>query len=85
MDTLVIVGEFLSCSVDTGFVLVFPLHHGDLDSVGVSTKNHVAILVAWPRLVAYLRDKNTCAITSTENVGVKGGVYAGCYGTYMHK
>jgi len=31
--------------VDAGFILVLPLHHGDLelDSVGVSTKNHVAI------------------------------------------
>ena len=29
----------------------------------------------------YLRDKNTCARTSTENVGRKGGVYAGRYGT----
>ena len=45
-DTLEIVGEFLSCSVDAGFVLVLPLHHGDLDSVGVSTKDHVAIFVA---------------------------------------
>ena len=41
--TLAIVGEFLNCSVDAGFVLVLPLHHRDLelDSVGV------AILVAW--------------------------------------
>jgi len=41
-----IVGEFLSCSVDAGFVLALPLYHGDLelDSVGV------AILVAWPWL-----------------------------------
>ena len=69
---LAIVGEFLSWSVDAGFVLVLPLHHGDLelDSVGVSTKDHVAILVAWPWLGgAYLRDKNTCARTSAENVG----------------
>jgi len=45
-STLAIVGEFLSCSVDAGFVLVLPLHHRDLelDSVGV------AILVAWPWL-----------------------------------
>jgi len=49
-DTLVIVGEFLSCSVDAGFVLALPLYHGDLDSVGVSTNDHVAILVAWPWL-----------------------------------
>ena len=27
---LVIVGEFLSWSVDAGFVLVLPLHHGNL-------------------------------------------------------
>jgi len=50
----VTVGEFLSWSVDAGFVLALPLlHHGDLielDSVGVSTKDHVAILVAWPWL-----------------------------------
>jgi len=40
-DTLAIVGEFLSWSVDAGFVLALPLHHGDLelDSVGVSAKN----------------------------------------------
>jgi len=50
VDTLVIVGEFLSWSVDAGFVLALPLHHGDLefDSLGVLTKDHVAILVAWP-------------------------------------
>ena len=50
-DTLAIVSEF-HCSVDAGFVLAFPLHHGDLDhdSVGVSMKDHVAILVAWPWL-----------------------------------
>jgi len=48
--SLAIVGEFLSCPVDAGFVLALPLHRGDLDSVGVSTKGHVAILVAWPWL-----------------------------------
>jgi len=47
VDMLAIVGKFLSCSVDAGFVLALPLHHGDLDSVGDSTKDHVAILVAW--------------------------------------
>jgi len=46
VDTLAIVSEFLSCSVDGGFVLALPLHHGDLDSVGVLTKDHIAILVA---------------------------------------
>jgi len=47
---LAIVGEFLSWSVDAGFVLALPLHQGDLelDSVGASTKDHV--LVAWPWL-----------------------------------
>ena len=52
VDTLAIVGEFLSWSVDADFVLVLPLHHGDLDldSVEVLTKHHVAILVAWPWL-----------------------------------
>jgi len=79
-NTLVIVGKFLSCSVDAGFVLALPLHHGglELDSVGV------AILVARPWLRgAYLQDKTTCARTLTENVGVglyaKGGLYAGHY------
>jgi len=45
---LAIVSEFLSWSVDAGFVLALPLHHGDLelDSVGVSTKDRFAILVA---------------------------------------
>jgi len=36
--------------VYAGFVLALPLHHKDLDSVGVSTKDHVAILVVWPCL-----------------------------------
>ena len=47
-----IVGGFLNRSVDTGFVLALPFHHGDLelDSVRLSTKDHVAILVAWPCL-----------------------------------
>jgi len=56
---LAIIGEFLNCFVDAGFILAFPLHHGDLDldSVGVSTKDHVAILVAWPWLGgAYMQD-----------------------------
>ena len=83
-----IVGEFLSWSVDVGFLLVLPLHHGDLelDSVRVSTKSYVAICHGgWG---GYLRDKNTCARTSIENVGrgglyVKGGVYAGRYGTII--
>jgi len=39
----VIVSEFPSYSVDAGFVLLLPLHQGDLDSVGISTKDHVAI------------------------------------------
>ena len=49
-DMLAIVGKFLSWSVSAGFVLALPLHHRDLelDSVGVSTKDHVAVLVAWP-------------------------------------
>jgi len=70
---LAIHGEFLSCSVDTGFILAFPLHHGDLelDSVGVSTKDHVAIfgsmaIYGWG---AYVRDENTYARTLAENVG----------------
>ena len=69
-NMLAIFSEFLSCSVDAGFVLVLPLHHRDLelDSGEVSTKDHVAILVAWPCL-GYLRDKNTRARTLTENVG----------------
>ena len=67
---LVIVGEFLSWPVDAGFILALPLHHEDLelDSVGVSTKDHVAVLCVCV-CVGYLRDENTCARTSTENVG----------------
>ena len=66
VDTLAIVGEFLNCSVDACFVLALPLHHGDLDldSVGVSTKDHVAILVAWPWLGGPISEiKDTCART----------------------
>ena len=46
-NTLAIDGEFLSCSVDAGFVLALPLHHGDLelDSVGVSTKSYLKIML----------------------------------------
>ena len=38
--------------MDTGFVLALPFHRGDLelDRVGLSTKDHAAILVAWPWL-----------------------------------
>jgi len=42
-DMLAIVGEFPSYSVDAGFILALPLHQGDLDSVGISMKDHVAI------------------------------------------
>jgi len=51
-DILAIISEFLSWSVDAAFVLALPLHHGDLelDNVRVSTKNHAAILIAWPWL-----------------------------------
>ena len=58
-DTFAIVGEFLNWSVDVGFVLALPFHHGDpeLDSVGHSTKDHVAILVAGPWLGQELRLK----------------------------
>ena len=59
VDTLAIVGEFLSCSVDTGFILALPLHHGDLDSVGVSMKDHVAVFVAWPWLRGPIREIKT--------------------------
>ena len=47
VNMLVINGEFLTCSVDAGFILVLPLHHGDLehDSVGVSTKNYRKIVL----------------------------------------
>ena len=49
---LAIFDEFLSRSVDAGNVLALPIRYGglELDSVRVSTKDHVAILVAWPRL-----------------------------------
>ena len=93
VDMLAIVGEFLNWSVDAGFILALPFHHSDLDlhSVGLSTKDHVAILVAWPWLGeggegGNLRDKKTCARTLTENVGgggglyAKGDIYAGRYG-----
>ena len=42
-NALVIGGEFLSCSVDAGFVLALPLHHGDLelDSVRASTMSYL--------------------------------------------
>ena len=69
--------------MDASFILVLPLHHGDLelDSIGVSTKNHVAICHGWGA-------KNACASISTENLGgglyVKGGVYAECYGITDH-
>ena len=61
-----------------------PFYHGDLElnSVGLSTKDHVAISVAWPWLGGLFA---RYARTSTANVGgdlyVKGGIYAGHYGT----
>ena len=61
---LAIVSKFLSWSVDAGFVLALPLHHGDLelDCVRVLTKDHVAILHGhgWGSLFA--RQKYLCEI-----------------------
>ena len=64
-----------SGSVDAGFVLALPFHHGDLepDCVGVSMRGR-----------AYARDKNTSARLSAKNAGglcMRGGVFAGHYGT----
>ena len=38
---LMIDGDFFSCSVDAGFILVLPLHHGELEleSIGVLMKS----------------------------------------------
>jgi len=46
-NVLAINSEFLSCSVDAGFVQALPLHHRDLelDSVGVSTKSYLKIML----------------------------------------
>ena len=46
-NMLVIDGEFLRCSVGIGFILALPPHHGDLelDSVGVSTKSYLKIML----------------------------------------
>jgi len=45
VNTLAIDGKFLSCSVNAGFILALPLHHGDLelDSVGVSMKSYLKL------------------------------------------
>ena len=57
VNMLAIDGEFLSCSVDAGFVLALPLHHRDLelDSIGVLTKSYLKImllfLVACPYII----------------------------------
>ena len=74
-NTLAIDGKFLSCSADTGFVLVLPMDHVAM-YFGSMAKQVGG---------AYARDKGTCARTLAENVGggglyVKGGVYAGHYG-----
>jgi len=50
--------------MDAGFVLALPWDL-ELDSVGVLTK---IILIEWPWLGAYTRDKNTCAGTLAKNV-----------------
>ena len=49
-------------SVDAGFILALPFHHGDLepDCVGVSTKG---------RGGAYAWDKNTSARLCAKNAG----------------
>ena len=43
--------------MDAGFILALPLHHGDLelDTVGVSMKDHVAILVSLAFTTCQLR------------------------------
>ena len=58
----------LSGSVDAGFVLALPFHHGDLepDCVEVLTRG------------AYARDKNTSARLCAKNAGgayARGGAY----------
>ena len=61
-NTLAIDGEFLSCSVDAGFILMLPLHHGDLENCQCRNfdkelpEDHVAFLVAWPQLVGPIRN-----------------------------
>jgi len=62
--------------VDTGFVLALPLHHRglELDSVGISTKDHIAVLVAWPWLGG---------VRCVGGVFGRGGVYAGRYGNIL--
>ena len=53
----------LSGSVDAGFILALPVHHGDLepDCVGVSTRKGGG----W----AYVRDENTSVRLCTKNAG----------------
>ena len=60
LNKLLIDREMFSCSVDAGFVLALPFHHGDLepDCAGVSTRG------------AYARDTNTSARLSAKNAGV---------------
>ena len=71
--------EMFSNSVDAGFILVLPFHHGGLepDYVGVSTRGGRAY--AW--------DEDTSARLSTKNAGGAyaqggGGIFAGHYGMY---
>ena len=64
-DTLVIVGELLSWSVDAGFVraLLLPWRHWTWQCRSFNEKSFAMVGGA------YLRDKSTCARTSTGNVG----------------
>jgi len=83
LNMLAINGEILSCSVDAGFVLALPLHHGDLelDSVGVLAKSYLKILLLlWYHghgLGAYLRGENSCARTTCRGLICEGGHICG--------
>ena len=69
LNKLAIDREMFSGSVDAGFVLVLPFHHGDLepDCVGASMRG------------AYARDENSSARLCTKNARGGGGIFVGHY------
>jgi len=84
-NTLAIDGEFLSCSVDAGYVVALPLHHGDLNLTVLEFRRRVTwrsccyfgsmAIYGWE---AYLWEKYLM-IGRGGGVYTKGGVYAGHY------
>jgi len=83
-NTLVIDGEFFSCSVEAGFILALPFHHGDLAVWEFWLTIMLLVVYGW----AYVRDKIPVQELWLKMFGrliCEGGVYVGHYSILLHE